>query len=200
MDWTDETTSCCRGTSIHFGTRFESDMKLLDMSFNKSLLHLNPWCNFNILGTTTLGSCSHCHRLDSYGTKFVKVRLQFGIVTKKFIIFKKLLSIFILFYISFEDLQFSFYISPHVLLNLKILLYLCKVASSSFLWNKSSLCWGFFFNFKLKFNVFFFAIILWCNSLSQPLSCQSSFHDLLNSLRIKLKLLWWISYGFIFSL
>jgi hypothetical protein len=83
MRWIDETTSCCRGTSRHFGTRFESDMKLLDISFNKSLLHLNPWCNFNILGRTTLGSCSHCHRLDSYNTKFVKVRLQFGIVTKK---------------------------------------------------------------------------------------------------------------------
>ncbi len=75
MCWTDETTSCCMGTSIHFGTRFESDMKLLDMSFNKSLLHLNSFCNFNILGMTPLRSCSHCHRLDSYSTKFVKVRL-----------------------------------------------------------------------------------------------------------------------------
>ncbi len=88
LDRTDKTTSCCRGTSIHFGTRFESNMKLLDMSFNKSLLHLDPWCNFNILGRTTLGSCNHCHRLDSYSTKFVKVRLQFGIVSKKIIIFK----------------------------------------------------------------------------------------------------------------
>jgi hypothetical protein len=75
MCWTHETTSCCMGTSIHFGTRFESDMKLLDMSFNKSLLHLNSFCNFNILGMTPLRSCSHCHRLDSYSTKFVKVRL-----------------------------------------------------------------------------------------------------------------------------
>lgn len=53
------TSSCCRGTFIHFGIGFESNMKLLDMYFNKSFFHINPWCSFNILGRTTLGSCSH---------------------------------------------------------------------------------------------------------------------------------------------